>query len=138
MPNHFHLLLYQKDIDSINYFMRSMGTKFSMYFNRRYKRVGPVFQGTYKAVEIESESQLTYISKYIHRNPLKIQPSRINLEGYKYSSYGNYLRIFKQTWVKTDDILSYFKKSSYRGFVEEVDERDLYMVKDICLEDLQG
>ncbi|MBU1085023.1 transposase, partial [Patescibacteria group bacterium] len=130
MPNHFHLLLYQTEIDSINYFMRSLGTKFSMYFNRKYKRVGPVFQGTYKAVEIKSESQLTYITKYIHRNPIEILPSGINLEGYKYSSYPNFLGRFKQSWVKPADILCYFKKSSYRDFVEEVDERDLYLVKD--------
>ncbi|MBU1085657.1 transposase, partial [Patescibacteria group bacterium] len=134
MPNHFHLLLYQTEIDSIHYFMRSLGTKFSMYFNRRYKRVGPVFQGTYKAVEVESESQLTYLSKYIHRNPLPTLEKGASLDDYKYSSYANYLGRFKQTWVKPADILCYFKKSSYRDFVEEVDERDLYLVKDVVIE----
>ena len=115
--------------------MKSLGIKFSMYFNRRYKRVGPVFQGIYKAVEIRSESQLTYISKYIHRNPL---PSGFDPEGYKYSSYLNYLNKIKQTWVKPEDVLCYFKKSSYKSFVEEIDERDLNMIKDVLIEDLQG
>lgn len=43
---------------------------------------------------------------------------------YKYSSYGNYLGMFKQSWVKTEDILSYFSKTkprnSYKSFVEEI------------------
>lgn len=114
--------------------MRSLGTKFSMYFNRRYERVGPVWQGIYKAVEVKSENQLTYLSKYIHRNPVEILPTRINLEGYKYSSYANYLGRFKQTWVKPEDILCYFKKDSYKDFVEEIDERDLYSIKDVVIE----
>jgi len=138
MPNHFHLLLFQKNIDSINYFMRSLGTKFSMYFNRRYKRVGPVFQSTYKAVEVESEEQLFYLSKYIHRNPKELLPTGINLEGYKYSSYLNFLRLIKQSWIIPDDILVYFKRSSYKNFVEESDEKDLVIIKNSLLEDLQG
>ena len=53
-------------------------------------------------------------------------PTRSHLEGlweYKYSSYGNYLGLFKQSWVKTEDILSYFSKTNphntYQSFVEE-------------------
>jgi len=33
-----------------------------MYFNKKYKRVGPVFQGNYKAVLITSEPQFIYLS----------------------------------------------------------------------------
>src|SRR3989344_6017769 len=104
MPNHFHLLVYQENLDDINYFMRSLCTKYSMYFNKKYHRVGHVFQGSYKAVLVSSEPQLVYLSKYIHRNPLEFLPSGIILEGYKYSSYGNYLGLFNQTWIKKDDI----------------------------------
>ena len=141
MPNHFHLLVWQNNIDSIHHFMRSLGTKFSMYFNRRYKRVGPVFQSTYKAVEVESEEQLIYLSKYIHNNPREILPTGIILEGYKYSSYLNYLGIINQSWVKHEEILGmpFFrgKNSSYKRFVEELDERDLVVIKKSLL-DLQG
>lgn len=142
MPNHFHLLVWQNNIDSINHFMRSLGTKFSMYFNRRYRRVGPVFQSTYKAVEVESEEQLIYLSKYIHRNPREILPTGIILEGYKYSSYLNYLSIINQNWIKSEDILKtgFFQGGSlsYKKFVEESDERDLIVIKESLLEDLQG
>lgn len=138
MPNHFHLFLWQKEINTITNFMRSLCTKFSIYFNKKYKRVGPLFQGRYKAVMVTSESQYVYLSKYIHRNPLPILPSRTDLEGYKYSSYGNYLGSFNQPWVDTGEILSYFSKiksaESYKKFVEEVDERDLIMIKNQMLD----
>lgn len=126
MPNHFHLFVRQNGEYSISSFMQSLITKYVIYFNKRHRRVGSLFQGKYRAVRIESEAQFTYLSKYIHRNPLPDHPTRSDLEGlqeYKYSSYRNYLKRFTQTWVKTDDILSYFSTSnlanSYRVFVEE-------------------
>ncbi|MEA3355493.1 MAG: transposase [Patescibacteria group bacterium] len=138
MPNHFHLFIYQKDNRSIINFMRSLGTKYSMYFNRRYKRVGPVFQGRYKAVMVDNEYQFVYLSKYIHRNPIDILPARTDPAGYKYSSYGNYLGLFKQSWVDTSEILSYFNQSglneTYKKFVEEIDERDLYVIKKVVID----
>ena len=138
MPNHFHLFVFQKDIEIMTEFMRSLGTKYSMYFNKRYKRVGPVFQSRYKAVMVKSETQFIYLSKYIHRNPLDILPSGTDLDGYKYSSYQNYLGRFNQTWVETSEILSYFSKinsgESYKKFVEEVDETDLIRIKNLVLD----
>jgi len=137
MPNHFHLLLHQTDKLLIRDFMRSVGTKYSLYFNRRYKRRGPLFEGNYKAVLIDSDDQLVYLSKYIHQNPLAFLPSRLDLEGYKYSSYLNYLGLIKQSWVKPKDVLSIFKEKnkllSYKDFVERIDE-DLDPIKDFTLD----
>lgn len=138
MPNHFHLFVFQKEADSIANFLRSLATKYSMYFNKKYKRVGHVFQGRYKAVMVTSENQFIYLSKYIHRNPLDILPTGTVLVGYKYSSYQNYLGHFLQDWVDTSNILGYFSKQrqaeSYCDFVEEVDERDLIMIKNSMLD----
>ncbi|MEI6690773.1 MAG: transposase [bacterium] len=99
MPNHFHLLIKQNTERGMADFMHSIITKYVMYFNRRYQRVGGLFQGRYKTVRIESENQFIGISKYIHSNPLPDHPSGSDLEGlcdYKYSSYGNYLKLFNQ------------------------------------------
>ena len=119
--------------------MRSLATRYSMFFNRKYKRVGPLFQGTYKAVEVVSEDQFIYLTKYVHRNPLKILPSGINLEGYKYSSYPNYLRIYNQIWVQPGVILDYFSKSnpekSYSEFVEEIESQGERFIKSLVLEE---
>jgi len=139
MPNHFHLLVWQQDAEAINFFMRSFSVKYSMYFNRIHKRIGPLFQGVYKAVIVENEPQLVYLSKYIHRNPGDLPSGRV-LEDYRYSSYPNYLGKFRQNWLKPDDIIDLFSKTNpllnYKSFVEETDERDLVLIKNQVLEEV--
>ena len=137
MSNHFHLILYQEEIDSINSFLRSVATKYAMYFNRKYKRTGHLFEGIYKAVLMKTEEQLLHLSKYIHRNPLEILPTGMILEGYKYSSYGNYLKQFTQTWVKSEKVMSVFNRvdheySSYKEFVEKNEE--IIKLKEVLLD----
>lgn len=121
MPNHFHFLLKQKGEADMTAFLQAVMTRFTMYENFRHKRVGPVFQGAYKAVLITDEAQLIHVSRYIHRNPFSLQgshPSRLQP-----SSYPNYLDEIHQEWVKPAEILSYFSKEktgflSYKAFVE--------------------
>jgi len=124
MPNHFHLLVKQSLANGIDLFMNSLTTRYSMYFNKRNKRVGHLFQGTYKAVLVESEEQLIHLTGYIHCNPaLKGDP----LRSYKYSSYGHYLGLNKIGWVKSSKILALFAPSgpnSYEAFVEYISDYD--------------
>ncbi len=141
MPNHFHLMVKQNSDYGISHFMSSVITKYVRYFNTRYKRIGPLFQGRYKAVRVTDESQFTYLTKYIHRNPLalptfKDDPRRLG--AYKYSSYPNYLHLFTQTWINGDDILSYFSKTNsrltYQNFVEESEPDDIIRIAKITLD----
>lgn len=124
MPNHFHFLLQQKEERDMEVFVQSLMTRYTAYGNRRYKRLGPLFQGTYKAVMIESEEQLLWVTRYIHRNPLSLK--RLNLLGSQPSSYTDYLRTTKHEWVKPSIVLSRYKSkqgfTSYRSFVESKDE----------------
>ena len=81
IPNHFHLLIKQNPVNGINRFMQSLCTKYSMYFNKKHKRIGKLFQGHYKAVLVKTEEQLLHLSRYIHLNPvanLKLNSSQIN------------------------------------------------------------
>ncbi len=120
MPNHFHFLVKQKNENDIDRFMNSLFTRYSMYFNRRYKRVGPLFQGLYKAVIMANDEQLLHLTRYIHRNPLQKGSA---LRGYVYSSYPVYLELQKTEWVHPESILSFFRKSnktSYESFVEDI------------------
>ncbi len=142
MPNHFHLMLKQNSDHSIEHLMRSLVTKYVRYFNTKYNRVGHLFQDTYKAVRIIDENQFTYLTKYIHRNPLSLpsfKESPRRLGSYKYSSYGNYLHTFYQNWVSTSDILFYFSKTnprlSYQNFVEESDPDDIEIIARIIIDE---
>lgn len=126
MPNHFHLLVKQTTFNAMNSFIQSILTKYSMYINKKYHRVGPLFQGRYKAVLVKNEPQFLYLTKYIHRNPLDILPTGPGLVGYPYSSYQNYLNNIQQIWVKPQEILSYFSRInsslSYKSFIEDTSE----------------
>lgn len=125
MPNHFHLLVRQNSDSAINFFMRSLATKYVRYFNTRYNRIGHLFQDTYKAVKIETENQWIHLSKYIHRNPLDLptyKESPCRLSDFNYSSYPNYLGLYQQSWINPQEILSCFGRNpsaSYEKFVTE-------------------
>src|SRR3990167_7660783 len=113
MPNHFHFFVKQKSAGAIDGFMNSLATRYTMYFNRKYKRVGHLYQGVYKAVLITSDEQFVHLSVYIHKQSLPSQPS----------SYSDYLLKSKTEWVHPEDVLLYFSKSenrhSYENFVNE-------------------
>ena len=138
MPNHFHFLIKQNSKEAMKEFMRSLGTRYSMYFNKRHDRIGSLFQGTYKAVMINDEKQLLHLSRYIHVNPY---PGDIVNA---YSSYKDYLQTKKTPWVKTKMILSIFnnpnldeiflKKNNYKDFVES-DAKSKEALGKLTLED---
>ena len=72
MPNHFHLLLLQKKDEGVTRFMRKMGTGYTNYFNTKYDRVGPLFQGKFKAKIVGKDEYLLHLADYIHINPVEI------------------------------------------------------------------
>ena len=86
MPNHFHLLLRQNNKYTIQQLLLRVCTSYSMYFNKKYKRKGHVFQDRFKQAEIEDDEQLLWIHAYIILNPV-IDKLNGSIENYKWSSY---------------------------------------------------
>lgn len=128
MPNHFHLLIKQAEKNDLEYFMRSLMTRYTKYFNHKHGRIGPLFQGDYKAVLVTTDPQLLHLTCYIHLNPLKLSKSRaVSIQEAllnQPSSYPVYLGKIKQEWVKPNFILQNFSSSgfnSYQCFVEDTD-----------------
>lgn len=134
MPNHFHLFVKQKSSGSIDKFMNSLCTRYTMYFNKKYKRVGPLYQGVYKAVLVTSEAQLLHLSRYIHKQALTLQGDALQKERQP-CSYPEYVGERKTLWIHPEEILSYFSKEnptlSYKNFVTAADD---YLLKDLTLE----
>lgn len=112
LPNHYHLLIRQGK-NSLNKFMNSLGTRYAMYFNRKYKRKGVLFQDVYKAVLIDSDEQLLHLSRYIHLNITK--PVNISLP----SSLPEFLGLRKTDWIKTKYVLDYFSKNDPKNNYED-------------------
>jgi putative transposase len=104
MPNHFHILITQKVEGGISKFMQKITTAYSMYYNKKYKRTGSLFEGKFKSRHVPTDLYLKYLFSYIHLNPLKLIDSHWKKEGvknkklsleflekYMYSSYLDYL-----------------------------------------------
>lgn len=67
-PNHYHFILEQCVDHGVEKFMHRLGVGYSKYFNTKYKRTGSLFQGTFKAVHIDSNEYLLYVSAYVNLN----------------------------------------------------------------------
>jgi len=72
MPNHFHLILKEEEEGGIAKYMQRALNSYTKYFNTRYKKSGHLFQGPYKAVHVENNTQLLHLSAYIHKNPIEL------------------------------------------------------------------
>ena len=70
MDNHYHLLLKTSTLN-LSLLMRQINARYSMYFNKKYKRVGPLWQGRFKSWYVYDEGYLNSLVKYIEFNPVK-------------------------------------------------------------------
>ena len=66
MPNHYHFLIKEIKENGISQFMHKFGIGYTKYFNKKYERVGSLFQGPFKAIPIENDIRLQYILIYIN------------------------------------------------------------------------
>lgn len=138
MPNHFHFLLKQKMDNGISTFISNLANSYTRFFNTKHERIGPLFEGIFKAVRIESEEQLIHTSRYIHLNPVSsflIEPE--DLETYQWSSYPEFLGLSDKNLVTKDLILNLFSSiEAYKKFVlDQVDyARRLGLIKHLTLE----
>lgn len=137
MPNHFHLLLKQISEQGISRFMKKISDSYTRYFNTRNERIGPVFQGAFKAVHIENDEQLTHLSRYIHLNPLvSFIVRENNFLYYPWSSFKYYVNNISG-FVNTSPVLEHFKNSKdYFQFVLDRADygRELEKIKHLALE----
>ena len=69
MSNHVHLLINEKD-SSIGDIMKCINVSYAMYFNRKYNRVGHLFQDRFRSEVVENDSYMLSAARYIHNNPV--------------------------------------------------------------------
>ncbi len=107
MPNHFHF--FCRVIDSIRFEkgIKNFFISYSKAINKKYSRVGSLFQGRYKTSEVNSDSYFTRIITYIHQNPLASKLTD-KLENYKFSSYSAYLFPQQNSSLKREEVLDWF------------------------------
>lgn len=141
LPNHFHLLVRQNEMNTIDKFMNAFGTRYTGYFNHKYKRVGPLYQGVYKAVLVTSDEQLLHLSRYIHLNPYVYSNWRgeVKLPAPFPCSLPEYLGVRQTKWVSPKSILDYFTKTNksdtYEKFISQSLDPEIIVPVAIDFED---
>lgn len=138
MPNHFHFLLRQEIDGGVSEYIRRISDSYTKYFNTRYKRVGPLFQGQFKAVHITSDEQLLHVSRYIHLNPYSngVVSTFHKLMNYQWSSLNEYTST-KQTFTDPQQILLSFQTPhNYITFLKDSADyqRNLHIIKRLLIE----
>ncbi len=106
IPNHFHLILYEKTEGGISKFMSKLLTAYSMYFNTKYERSGSLFTHPFKSEHINNEPQFMYIFSYVHLNPVSIIDKKWKENGIKSKK-------------EAEDFLENYQFSSYIDFKKE-------------------
>jgi putative transposase len=104
MPNHYHLALRQLKDGGIVKFIKKMNTGYTMSFNKKYQRVGCLFQGRFKAVSVEGQKHFLYLPYYLHSNPIKLVASNWQEKGIK-------------DFKKTKNFLENYRWSSHLDYI---------------------
>ena len=150
MPNHYHLLVEEIQENGISRFMHKLGTGYTNFFNKKYNRVGSLFQGPFKAVAIENDIQLQYILAYINViNPGQlIEPELkekgvVNIdkvmdfaENYSFGTNPDYLGLRDSVIIDKGIFKEFFPSSEkYEEFIKDVLSSKKYnIINDFTLE----
>lgn len=132
MPNHVHLLL-ETPQGNLSAFMGQLLTAYTVYFNRKHRRVGHLMQGRFNAKLVEGDSYLLKLSRYVHLNPVSGKPwHKVNakercdaLRAYRWSTYRSYAGMEKPwAWIEYNPLLAMVAvkgaspAESYQEYVE--------------------
>jgi putative transposase len=124
MPNHFHLLVTPFDAKGMGKMIQRIGRYYVPYFNKKYQRVGSLWQGRYKATVIDSEQYFMTCSRYIESNPV-----RANMVGnpadYPWSSYPHHIGVKADTLITEHSLYwslgntPFEREASYKELVDQ-------------------
>jgi hypothetical protein len=123
MPNHFHLLLCPAD-DQFSRHMQRFSISYTKAINKRFDRVGALFQGKFQALLVDRNETLLHLSRYVHLNPVEAGLVK-RAQDWEFSSYREYVGLRPGTLPRPGVILSQFPTSDgYRRFVESYEPAD--------------
>jgi putative transposase len=126
LSNHAHFL-FRSGSAGISTLMRRLLTGYAIYFNRKYRRHGQLFQNRYKSIICQEDIYFKELVRYIHLNPLraKIVSDIKDLNKYPYSGHSVLMGKKKRKWCDTKYVFSYFgrkvldSRKHYLTYVEE-------------------
>lgn len=150
MPDHYHLLVKEKQENGVSNFLQKCNTSIAKYINTKKERRGSLFEGPFKAKHIDSNNYLLHLSLYIHLNPLDFIDSKNWREGglknwtskkkkllaYPWSSLKSFLYEDYEDWILsgTEIIRDQFKdRKDYEKFLREWSTENLENIKEMAI-----
>lgn len=135
MPNHFHLLLKQKENQGVSNFISKIQNSLTKHFNILNNRIGPILLHRFKSNPITTEEQLKHVSRYIHLNCYSggLVNDLNEICNYSWSSFNEYLNPNINNGIcEKNVILSLFdnKQEIYKKFV--LDNADYQRTLEFC------
>ena len=108
MDNHFHLLLKVGE-EPLEQIMRRICGSYVYWFNKKYERIGNLFQDRFRSEPVEKETYFLTVVRYIHQNPIKARITE-SIQEYKWNSYCEYIGV--EILVDRDYVLNIFADDS--------------------------
>jgi len=126
IPNHFHLLLRTGPVP-ISTVMRRLLTGYTLWYNRKHRRHGHVFQNRFKSILCQEEPYFVELVRYIHLNPIRARlvKNLDELGRYAYCGHSVLIGKVKNPWQDTEGVLGMFGENpgaarrAYGAFVEK-------------------
>ena len=103
MDNHVHMVI-KSEKEFLSKSMQSLSIRYVQFFNRKYKRTGPLFQNRFKSKSVEDSRYFLEVCRYVHQNPENAGIAKT--EKYKWSSYQEY--IGKRKIIDSSTLLNCF------------------------------
>lgn len=126
MDNHVHIL-FKSGKTGISTVMRKLLTWYALYFNRRYRRTGHLFENRYKSILCDEDNYLLALIRYIHLNPMRANMVKTieELDRYPWSGHSAVMNKRECPWMDIDYVLLQFNdttrkaRNAYRRFAQE-------------------
>jgi REP-associated tyrosine transposase len=114
LNNHIHLLAETQEIP-LSKILQGINQSYTTYFNRKYKTVGHLFQGRYKAILCDKDEYLLSLVKYIHLNSVRAKIVK-SPDEYQWSSHRSYIKKADGgDIIDTDQVLRMFSEDKQRA-----------------------
>ncbi len=151
MPTHYHLLARIKpgtaqpfaltsevsepsQVSPASTAMMRLAVSYTKAINKRFERVGALFQGPFRAKHLDRTEYLVHLSRYIHLNPVTASLVK-RAEEWEFSSYRDYLGLRQGTLPSPDIVLSQFPSpEAYRQFVESYAASEREVIEDLLFD----
>jgi len=129
MGNHLHLLLME-GTEPLGNAMRRICSSYVLWYNKKYDRVGYLFQDRFKSEPVEDDGYFLTVLRYIFQNPVKAGIVT-KIKDYKWTNYTDYIEESNKT--DTDFVLDIFntnRERAIRSFIEYINKTN----DDKCLD----